>query len=173
MPSPGVAKALALILAAAPILFGCGPQGPLGVLPGGPLAGTTVVEPVDDWGFTDSHATVAIETRGSWIDHSVSVLCAAEGSDLYVPSRHAPHKRWVQNVLRDPHVRIGVKDRIYEGRAVRVTDPAEAERAARAQLRKYLGIEPAGVRPLEGPPEPGDDRAEVWTFRIESVRAGE
>ena len=164
--------ALALILAAVlALLLGCGPQGPLGVLPGGPLAGTVVLEPVDDWRFTDSHATVAIETRGSWIDHSVTVLCSSEGPHLYVPSRHAPHKRWVQNVLRDPRVRIGVEDRIYEGRAVRVADPVEAERAARAQLRKYVGIDPAVVRPLDGPPEPGDDRAEVWMFRIESVGA--
>ena len=83
-----------------------------------------------------------------------------------------PDKRWVKNLLVDPRVRIGVDGRIYEGRAVRVTDEAEGEAVARATLRKYLGIEPELVRPLPGEPAEGDDRAEVWTFRIESVGAG-
>ncbi|MCP5070539.1 MAG: hypothetical protein GY946_28570 [bacterium] len=145
----------------------------MGIVPGGPLAGTLVGSPIADWSFTDEHATIAIETRGSWIDHSVTVLCTAQGGNLYIPSRHAPNKRWVQNILGDPHVRIGVDDRIYPARAIRVTDPGEAEAAARAQLRKYLGLEAETVRPLHGPPEPGDDRAEVWMFRIESLPAGD
>jgi hypothetical protein len=140
----------------------------MGILPGGPLAGDVVEGPIDDWSFTDEHAIVAIETRGGWIDHSVTVLSTAWGRHLYIPSRHAPHKRWVQNVLADPRVRIGVGDSIYQGRAVRVTDPVEAEAVARSLLRKYLGIEPQVVRPLSGSPDEGDDRAEVWTFRIEA-----
>ena len=102
-------------------------------------------------------------------DHSVTVLATAYNGDLYVPSRHAPNKRWVQNILVDPRVRIGVAGRVYPGRALRVTDLAEAEGAARALVGKYLGMEPEIVRPLQGPPPPGDDRAEVWTFRIEST----
>ncbi len=47
----------------------CGPQGPLGILPGGPLAGEVVEAPVADWSFTDAHLTVALETRGRWVDH--------------------------------------------------------------------------------------------------------
>jgi len=153
----------------APVLFACGPQGPMGVLPGGPLAGEVVEGKVEDWSFTDAAAIVAIETRGRWIDHSVSVLCMVADGNLYVPSRHAPKKHWVQNALADPRVRIGVDGKIYEGRAVRVTDPGEAERADRALMAKYFGVEAEIVRPLLGPPEEGDDRAEVWLFRIEPV----
>ena len=78
------ALALGLLLAA------CGPQGPMGILPGGPLAGEVVPGPIDDWSFTDDQATVAIETRGDLVDHSVTVLCTAYAGHLYVPSRHAP-----------------------------------------------------------------------------------
>lgn len=141
----------------------------MGVLPGGPLAGEVVQERIEDWSFTDSHLTVAIETRGGWIDHSVTVLCSADGEHLYVPSRNPGNKRWVANLERDPRVRIGVGGQIYPARAELVDSLEEAESAARAQLRKYLGIEARDLRPLAGPPPPGDDRAEVLLFRITST----
>jgi hypothetical protein len=159
-------------LAALLALAACGPQGPQGVLPGGPLAGEVVREPVADWRFTDDDATVAIETGSGWLHHSVTVLAVAVGPHLYVPSRQGYRKRWVQNALREPRVRIGVDGRVYAGRAARVLDPAEAELVARAQLRKYLGLEADEVRMLLDPPAEGDDRIEVWLFRIESTGAG-
>jgi hypothetical protein len=154
------------------VLTACGPQGPLGVIPGGPLAGEVVPDRVADWRFTDDDVTVAIETRGDWIDHSVTVMAAAEGSHLYIPSRQGYRKSWVQNIGRDPVVRIGVDDRIYTGRAVRLLETDEAERAARALLRKYLGLEFEEVHQLLDPPFEGDDRIEVWFFRIESLAEG-
>ena len=152
-------------------LTACGPQGPLGVIPGGPLAGEVESDRVADWHFTDDDVTVAIETRGDWIDHSVTVMAAAAGNHLYIPSRQGYRKSWVQNIGRDPVVRIGVDDQIYTGRAVRVLEAEEAELAARAQLRKYLGLDFEEVRPLLDPPSEGDDRIEVWFFRIESIAA--
>jgi len=155
------------------VVLACGPQGPLGVLPGGPLAGDLVTEPVADWRFTDDDVTVAIETRGDWIDHSVTVMAMAGGPVLYVHSRQGDRKTWVKNIARDPHVRIGVDGHIYRGRAVRVLDSAEAERASRALIRKYLALEFDDVRALLAPPGEGDDRIEVWYFRIESLGEGE
>lgn len=151
----------------------CGPQGPLGVIPGGPLSGEPVTQSVADWRFTDDDVTVAIETRGDWIDHSVTVMAMADGPDLYVPSRQGYRKTWVKNIARDPIVRIGVDGRIYRGRAVRVLDPVEAERASRALIRKYLGLEFDDVRALLAPPSEDDDRIEVWYFRIESLGEAE
>ncbi len=159
--------ALLPVFLAALFGLGCGPQGPMGVLPGGPLSGTEVAGPVADWSFTDAHPLIAIETRGRWIDHSVTVISAAHGGHLYIPSRNAPAKRWVQNVLRDPRVRIGVGGEIYPGRAVRVTESEPGNPVERAFLRKYYGLEVEKVRFLYGPPAPGDDRAEVWLFRID------
>ncbi len=93
------------------------------------------------------------------------------GPHLYIPSRDPRRKRWVANVLRDPRVRVGVEGRIYPARAVRITSEQEAEPVVRAELRKYLGIEAEHARALLEAPAPGDDRAEVWLFRIESVGA--
>ena len=56
---------------------------------------------------------------------------------------------------------------LYEARAVRVRDEAGGDAAARGLLRKYIGIEAEHAHSLDGPPAEGDDRAEVWTFRVE------
>jgi hypothetical protein len=113
---------------------------------------------------------VGIETRGERFRHSVTILCVAPEGHLYVIARHAPRKRWVQNAVRDPRVRIAVGDELYEGRAVRLDDDpddAESRAVVRAFLRKYVGIDAPGARGLPGAPGPGEDRAEVWTFRID------
>jgi hypothetical protein len=164
------ATALAWCVLAA-LLAGCGPWGPQGIFPGGPLIGEVVADPIEDWSFTDEHLIVSIETRRGWLRHSVTVLCAAHAGHLYVPSRHAPHKRWVQNVLRDSRVRVGVAGRIYEARAERVTQPDPEGAVARKFVRKYIGVEAEKVHSLPPTPDPGEGRAEVWTFRLSSEGA--
>ena len=149
--------------------LGCGPQGPMGVVPGGPLAGEVSSAAVPDWRFTDDDVTVAIETRGGWINHSVTVLAAAHDKYLYVPSREGFRKTWVKNVLEDGRVRVGVDGRIFAGVATRVLDPVEGGHVARAMLRKYLGLEAANASLLLDAPATGDDRVELWLFRIEST----
>jgi hypothetical protein len=53
----------------------------------------------------------------------------------------APTERdWVKNVAADPRMRIRIAGEIYEGVAVRITDPAEYE-AARAGLEKKYELE--------------------------------
>lgn len=151
-------------------LCACGPWGPKGVFPGGPLRGAAEPTPAD-WSFTEAHPLIAIETRGRWFRHSVTILCVAAEGKLYVMARHAPTKRWVQNAIADPRVRLEIGGRIYEGRAVRVDDAQDDSPVARAFLRKYVGVEVERARALTGPPAPGDDRAEVWTFRIDPPEA--
>jgi hypothetical protein len=158
------AAACGLVLALA---SGCGPWGPQGIVAGGPFLGATSAEFPADWSFTDAHPLVAIETRGAWLRHSVTILCVAAEGSLYVMARHAPRKRWVRNLGRDPRVRLRVGDGVYAGRAVKVEGGPESEAVARAFLRKYVGIEAERARALPGPPAAGEDRAEVWTWRID------
>ncbi len=154
---------LALALATLGAL-GCGPWG---IVPGGPLLGSARPLPADA-SFTEEHALVAIETRSGWLRHSVTVLCMAAEGRLYVMARHAPGKRWVQNMVADPRVRLEIGGELYDGRAVRVDlDPAEADRVADAFLRKYVGVAVERARWLPGPPAEGDTRAELWAFRID------
>jgi hypothetical protein len=168
-------RALGALLASLS-LSACGPWGPQGIVAGGPFLAAEESAFPGDWSFTDSHPLVAIETRGTLVRHSVTILCVASAGRLYVMARHAPRKRWVKNVVRDPRVRIEVGDRVYAGRAVRVDDDPgaadEGRAVARAFLRKYVGLDAPEATPLAGAPAAGDDRAEVWTWRIEPPEAG-
>ena len=146
--------------------LGCGPWGPMGVVPGGPLLGSEATEPVRDWSFSDAYPLIAVETRGRFFRHSVTVLCLSYDGDLYLMARHAPRKRWVQEMMRDPRIRVRIGDTIYPGRAVRVTEPRPDHPVARAVLRKYVAIEAEHVRALPETPGSEEERAEVWTFRV-------
>ena len=154
----GIAPTLALLALA------CGPAGPF---PGTHLRGEVVGAPVEDWSFTRDHLEIEVETRGRWLPHSVTTICMAVGPRLYVPSRNASGKRWVQNLLRDARVRVRIDGRIYERSAERVTDAAELAPVALDFMRKYYGIEADGARFLVEPPAPGDDRADLWVFRLD------
>jgi hypothetical protein len=151
--------------------FACGPWGPQGIFAGGRFAAGSAVAFPADWSFTDAHPLAAIETRGPYFRHSVTILCVSSGGKLYVMARHAPRKRWVRNVVRDPRVRVEVDGRVYAGRAVRLDDDPEAAQegraVARAFLRKYVALDAPAATPLTGPPTDGDDRAEIWTWRID------
>jgi hypothetical protein len=165
----GVAAALALLVWLA---LGCGPWGPQGVFAGGPFLGATNASFPSDWSFSDAHPLVSIETRGALFRHSVTILCVAADGKLYVMARHAPRKRWVQNLGGDPQVRLRVGEDLFAGRAVRIGAGPEGDAVARAFLRKYVGIEVEAARPLQGPPAADDDHAEVWTWRIDPPEAG-
>jgi len=135
------------------ILAGCEPIGPI---PGGELSGELVRAPVQDWSLPGEEHEIYVETRPS-DPYSVTVWCVAHEGALYIPSRDPGKKRWVQNVMEDPDVRLKIADRIYEQRAVRVIDPAEFEAAGAKLIAKYE-IESEDI----------DDATEVWLFRIEA-----
>jgi hypothetical protein len=144
-------------LACALVLSGC--VDPKDRRPGLWLSGEAETTPVTDWSFTDEQREIFLETR-TWYGfrHSVTVVCAVHDGALYVPSLYYdggefPEKRhWHRNVARDPRVRLGIGDRLYERRAVLVTDPAEwnqvfAAFAQKMPFWKELADKPESERP--------------------------
>jgi hypothetical protein len=112
--------------------------------PGLKLAGDVVREPVTDWGFADADDLVELETNAPWgLAHSVTVVCASTGANLYVPSVYLEGggwpeaRRWNRNVVADPRVRIRIDGKIYERRAALVTDEAERAAVFAAFAQKY------------------------------------
>ena len=127
--------------------------------PGLWLSGEVVKGPVSDWSFTDPINEIFVETR-TWygIPHSVTVTCVGIGDELYVPSVYRgrgefPSERhWNRNVVRDPRVRLKIDGKIYERKAVLVTDPAEWQAVLDAFVRKSpfwkdLASKPESERP--------------------------
>jgi hypothetical protein len=139
-----------------PLLLGPGPCGPIS---GGRIDGETATEPVTDWRFTNDISTIQVETNPA-DPYSVTTWCVTDGQMLYVPSRNAARKQWVKNVLADPNVRLRIGDKVYERRAVRVTDPAEMQKVVTLLRQKYTM---ARWGMSEDPAESPD----TWYFRMD------
>ena len=132
---------------------------PLGPIPGRELSGEVVSEPIAEWDFSDGYRTVAGETRPGR-PHSVTTVCFVHEGQLYVPASDGADKRWARYVLDDPRVRLKVGDRIYPGRATRVTDEALRGALIEAARGKYPRI----VGEMDD-----EALARIWVFRVDSA----
>lgn len=167
-----------MMLRVAALLFpllaaGCGPWGPLGVVPGGPLCCGEVKEPVRDWSFSDAHPLIAVETRGRFFRHSITAVCVSADGELYLMARRGGEKTWVRNLTANPRARVEIGGRIYPVRVTRLTEALPGDPVARAFLRKYVGLAADEVRSLPEVPGEGDERIEVWTFHARWDDGGE
>ncbi len=124
-------------------IFGPGPRNNK---PGFWLKGGEVVAaPVSDWSFTDQYQTIQIQTNPWYlIPHSVTVTCVSYQGNFYLTSnynggRKYPHgRRWTEDIARDPHVRMKIGDKLYDGVvSYLVTDPAEETAVSQAKVKKY------------------------------------
>ena len=109
-------------------------------IPGLWLTGDLVTAPVADWSFTDQVPTIKLQTQGRFLlPHSVTINCVAYMGQLYVTSTYSGRtpRSWNVNVMRDPHVRIKIGDKLYDRSLVVVTDPAERQGLLEAKAKKY------------------------------------
>lgn len=103
-----------------------------GNYPGLWLSGEVVTTPVTDWSFASQYKTDKVQTR-TWymIPHSVTTGFIVHNGQLYLTSMFAAGvpfpqgKRWVTNVMRDPHVRLKFGNNLYDCILSPVTDPDE------------------------------------------------
>lgn len=104
--------------------------------PGLWLKGDVVTTPVSDWSFTDKIQSIKIQTQTPYLlPHSVTIWCAVSDGHLYVTSGRG--RAWVEDVVRDPHVRLKIGGQIFDRTMSLVTDPAEKEAALQAKGKKY------------------------------------
>jgi hypothetical protein len=100
------------------------------------LKGETVTAPVTDWSFTDKIPEIKVQTQTPFLlPHSVTIWCAVYNGNLYVTS--ARGRQWVENTIRDPHVRLKIADKVYDRTLSLVDDPAEKAAVLQAKGRKY------------------------------------
>ena len=94
--------------------------------PGTRLSGTLATDQNTDWSFIEGRTRAWLETRTPYlVPHSITVSAWADEGVLYVGCIACDTKNWPRNVARDDRVRIKVGDRIYQRRAIRITDDAE------------------------------------------------
>jgi hypothetical protein len=144
----GVLAALAVVAGVA-WLFRTNPLGPIA---GRALSGTPASYP-SSWEFTDEHDTIAVEVRPE-DPHSVTTICFVHQGSLYVPAQSGSSKDWTQYVLGNSQVRLKVGERIFQARALRVTD-AEPSSFFASASKKYERLASQDELPED-----------LWLFRI-------
>jgi hypothetical protein len=113
---------------------------PHGRIPGLWLSGDVDTTPVSDWSFTEHVTTIKLQTQSRFLlPHSVTINCLDYNGQLYVSSVYpaGSPRGWNENVLRDPHVRIKIGDKVYDRTLVLVTDPSEQAAVLQVRARKY------------------------------------
>ena len=125
----GLAVALTVVAACIP---------PADQRPGLWLRGELVETAPPDWSFTDAYREIAIEIHTPYlVAHSVTIWCASLDGRLYLGARSPDTKRWPGWVDRDPDVRLGIGEQIYEVRLAALDDPERVARLQRAYAAKY------------------------------------
>jgi hypothetical protein len=105
-------------------------------MPGLWLKGDVVSTPVTDWSFTDKIQQIKIQTQTPFLlPHSVTIWCAVYNGDLYLTSN--PSRLWVQDVMRDPHVRLKIGDQVFDRTLSIIEDPAQKAAVLQAKGKKY------------------------------------
>ena len=103
--------------------------------PGLWLRGQLVATPAD-WSFTDKVPAVKVQTQTPFLlPYSVSAWCAVYNGNLYLTSYRG--RRWVENIVRDPHVRLKIGDQVFDSTFALVDDPAEKAAVLQAKGKKY------------------------------------
>ena len=96
--------------------------------PGTRLSGDLAENQNPDWSFMKGRTKAYIETRSLYlIPHSITVSSWSQNGQLYVGCRACDTKYWPTNVVRDPNIRIKIDDKIYQRRAVRLSDEERDE----------------------------------------------
>ena len=153
-----VGMGIALVLAVASItgirLFS---DGPIEMLPGGPMSGTRSLEGFPGFGDQTSDF-IELQVNG-WIPSSRTVIGFVLDDNLYIPSVRAGSKWWPEEVLNNPKVIVRYRDILYPRRAIRITDPARIR-----QLRTAV----VEAETLVSAPEMFMEET-TWFFRLEPI----
>jgi hypothetical protein len=147
---------LAIALLAVCVVFAARfADGPLGPVPGGPMSGERVGEPVRDWGFVVEHDTVELQVNPP-APRSITTWIVGYEGQPYLPSGFGARKTWTAQLVADGRAVLRVDGKLYERQAVRVTDEALLEELRAVLIAKY-DMDPEGN--FSGP--------ETWFFRLE------
>jgi hypothetical protein len=132
-------------------------DGPVEILPGGPMSGTVSFKNFPGFGDRSSDF-IELQVEG-WRPSSRTVIGFLHTGNLYIPSVRAESKSWPQRVLNEPQVIVRYHGILYPRKASRITEPELI-----LQLRKAT----AEVETLVSTPEMFTADT-TWFFRLEPI----
>jgi hypothetical protein len=130
-------------------------DGPLGPLPGGPLAaGTLVTDPVADWSFAAEVPEIELQLASQ--DRSRTVWILVHEGKAYVPCAlgFPPGKSWYHHAVDDGRATLRIAGKRYPVSLVKLDDEALAGSIREVAARKYARRAPG--------------ESEVWIFAVAS-----
>ena len=97
--------------------------------PGTRLDGERINPQLHDWSVLTGQNKIYVQTQ-TWylVPHSVTTTSWVTDNELYVPCAHCDSKLWPKNVARNPNVTLKLGNKLYDRRAVKITDPLETRR---------------------------------------------
>jgi hypothetical protein len=139
------------------VYFGarCG-DGPLAMIPGGPLAsGDWVEAPVDDWSFVRDVPEIEFQLEQDSISRTVWIFFADGRAFVPASLSFPPGKDWYVRAQQDGRSVLRIDGRRYPVTLRRVDDAATKKAAIEAVVAKYA-------------PPPGTDENGVMFFEVTS-----
>ncbi len=112
--------------------------------PGLWLRGDPITTPVTDWSFSNAVPTIKVQTQSPWLlPYSVAAWCATYNGSLYITSYRG--RRWTEDIISHPRVRLKIGDQLFEKDMMMVTDPEEKAAVIAAKAKKYPSWKPPKV----------------------------
>lgn len=104
-------------------------DGPISMIPGGPLAsGNLVATPVTDWSFAENVDTIEMQLLGDDSSRTTWILVAAGRAFIPCSLTFPPGKSWYRRADVDGRALIRIDDKRYPVRLRRIADePLELE----------------------------------------------
>jgi hypothetical protein len=136
---------------------------------GGRLEGERASEPVRDWSFVAQADDVAFETsrgrRFRWVQPAAH---AHEGAlYLYVSTVLNRRDAALEEVLAGGELRMRAGGRLYDLRAVRLTEPAQIDPILPSLLSERMEIEAVGAHLAPSPARYPGTQLRQWFFRLQ------
>jgi hypothetical protein len=113
-------------------------DGPLGPIPGGPLAsGEVVTDAIPDWSFAADVPEIELQLASQ--DRSRTVWLLVADGKAFVPAsiEYPPGKTWHRKALEDGRATLRILGQRYPVTLAKVDDPALQEAARAVASKKY------------------------------------
>ena len=126
--------------------------------PGGYLLGEESQEVISDWSFVNEVSLCQLQTRGSFLPHSLNLNCYSTDKELFIGCMNCETKSWGASLVEQGIARIRINNIVYPVTARRLMQPAEKDHA-------WLSSSTKAQRPLDTPRPPDNN---WWTFQLVS-----
>lgn len=159
------ARRLGALLVLGIVLAGCQPRG---MLPGGSLRGVPAAGPVTDWSFAAAEPSVQVEALAGSSFRSGNVQPLVVDGALYLVATGFTDWGWLEALRRDPRARLLVQGKLYDVRAVHLSELGDIDPLLPALLAKTSQMQVVRPRYVGSTARYPGTQVKLQLFRVEA-----